>query len=91
MGMTPVFRNIDEQNVAEGLRQAAGTIDRAEGEACLDLSSVCRVDSSALQAMEELVRVADEKGVKVILRGVNVDVYKVLKLTNLTRRFSFVN
>ena len=34
---------------------------------------------------------ADAKTVKVVLRGVNVDVYKVLKLVKLTPRFSFVN
>jgi hypothetical protein len=41
--------------------------------------------------MEEFARIADEKAVKVVLRGVNVDVYKVLKLVKLTQRFSFVN
>ena len=50
-----------------------------------------RIDSSALRALEEFARIADEKAVKVVLRGVNVDVYKVLKLVKLTRRFSFVN
>ena len=34
--------------------------------------------------------IADEKGVKVVLRGVNVDVYKVLKLVKLASRFSFL-
>ena len=34
---------------------------------------------------------ADDKGVKVVLRGVNVGVYKVLKLVKLTSRFSFVS
>jgi hypothetical protein len=41
--------------------------------------------------MEELAQLASEKNVKVALRSVNVDVYKVLKLVKLTRRFSFVN
>ena len=54
-----------------------------EGEAILDFSSVRRIDPSALQAMEEFVRIADDKAVKVVLRGVNVDVYKVLKLVKL--------
>jgi hypothetical protein len=40
--------------------------------------------------MEKLAGVADDKAVKVVLRGVNVDVYKVLKLVNLTPRFSFL-
>jgi hypothetical protein len=33
---------------------------------------------------------ADDKVVKIVLLVVNVDIYKVLKLVNLTRRFSFV-
>jgi anti-anti-sigma regulatory factor len=52
---------------------------------------VSRVDPAAVRALEDIARVADEKNVKVVLRGVNVDVYKVLKLMKLTRRFSFVN
>jgi anti-anti-sigma regulatory factor len=57
----------------------------------LDFSSVRRIDPSVLRAMEEFAGKADNKGVKVVLRGVNVDVYKVLTLVNLTSRFSFVN
>jgi len=41
--------------------------------------------------MEELACIADDKGVKVELRGVNVAVYRVLKLVKLASRFSFVN
>jgi len=52
---------------------------------------VRRIDATALRALEEFARVADEKAVKVVLRGVSVDVYKVLKLVKLTRRFSFLN
>ena len=33
--------------------------------------------------METFAGVADEKAVKVVLRGVNVDIYKVLKLVKL--------
>jgi hypothetical protein len=41
--------------------------------------------------MEDLANAADEKSVKISLQGVNVDVYKVLKLARVTARFSFVN
>jgi anti-anti-sigma regulatory factor len=73
------------------LREAGEKLDGTEGEAVLDFSSVRRLDANAVRAIEELARVADEKAVKIVLRGVNVDVYKVLKLVKLTRRFSFVN
>ena len=91
MAGNAVFINIDETRVIPALREAGKKLDGAEGEVALDFSSVQRIDSSALRAMEELACIADEKNVKVALRGVNVDVYKVLKLVKLTRRFSFVN
>jgi anti-anti-sigma regulatory factor len=56
----------------------------------LDFSSVRRIDANALQAMEEFVHKADEKAVKVVVRSVNVDVYKVFKLVKLASSFSFV-
>ena len=89
--MTPVFLNIDEMRVVPALREAGEKLDGTEGEAVLDFSSARRIDSSAVRAVEELGRLAETKNVKVVLRGVNVDIYKVFKLMKLTRRFSFVN
>jgi len=83
--------DIDEERVAAALQKAGEKLDSAEDEAVVDLSSVRRIDANALRALEELAGLADDKAVKVVLRGVNVDVYKVLKLVKLTRRFSFVN
>ena len=57
----------------------------------LDFSSVRRLDTGGLRALEDFVGAADGKTVKVTLRGVNVDVYKVLKLARLSSRFSIVN
>lgn len=91
MAMTAVFLNIDDQRVVPALQEAGEKLDSTQGETALDFSSVRRIDSSALRALEEFARLADEKTVKVVLRGVNVDVYKVLKLMKLTRRFSFVD
>src|ERR1039458_4797910 len=48
---------------------------------------VRRIDSSELRALENLAKVAEEKSVKVALSGVNVDVYKVLKLVKLRWHF----
>lgn len=82
---------IDEQHAISALQEAGEKLNPADGEAVLDFSSVRRVDSSMLRALEEFARVAEQKVVKVVLRGVNVDVYKVLKLVKLTRRFSFAS
>ena len=91
MATMAVFLNVDEERVAATLQDAAGRLDGAPGEAVLDFSAVRRIDSPGLRALEDLARVAEDKGVKVVLRGVNVDVYKVLKLVKVTRRFSFAN
>ena len=91
MEMIAVWLKIDEERVAQALQEAQERLDSVEGEVALDFSSVRRIDSSALRAMEELADIADEKDVKVALRGVNVGVYKVLKLVKLASRFSFVS
>ncbi len=67
----------------EIVEEALGRLDSAKGEVILDLSPVCRIDSRGLRALENLTATAGAKGVQVALRGVNVDVYKVLKLANL--------
>jgi len=91
MSTIAVFLKVDGADAVSTLQEAAGSLDGAHGEAVLDFSSVCRIDSAAMRALEAFARVADDKGVRVVLHGVNVDVYKVLKLVKLTRKFSFVN
>ena len=91
MAMVAVWLKIDEKRVAQALQEAEETLDSVEGEMALDLSSVRRIDPNALRAMEEFADIADTKGVKVVLRGVDVGVYKVLKLVNLASRFSYVS
>jgi len=47
--------------------------------------------AAAVLAAAYLLRAAGEKGIRVSLRGVNVAVYKVMKLTKVAQRLSFVN
>ena len=91
MAVIAVWLRIDEERIVQALQQAQEKLDRVEGEVALDFSSVRRIDPSGLRAMEELADMADTKGVKLALRGVDVGVYKVLKLVKLASRFSFVN
>ena len=91
MAVIDVGFKIDEERIVQALQEAGEKLDSAEGEVVLDFSSVRRIDASALRALEEFAGITDDKGVKAVLRGVNVGVYKVLKLVKLTRRFSFVN
>ncbi|MGB7555339.1 MAG: STAS domain-containing protein [Candidatus Korobacteraceae bacterium] len=81
---------IDGERVVETLQTASETLDSVKGDVVLDFSSVRRVDPSVIRALEKFASVADGKAVKVVLRGVNVDIYKVLKLVKLTSRFSFL-
>jgi anti-anti-sigma regulatory factor len=90
MSKIAVLLNIDEKRVVPALQDAADGLD-GSGEAVLDFSSVRRIDSAAVRALEDFLRVADDKAVKIVLRNVSVDVFKVLKLVKLTQRFSFVN
>lgn len=91
MSTKALYLNIEEELIVPALQEAVLGLDDAQGEAVLDFSSVRRIDSSALRALEDFGRAADEKTIKVILRGVNVDIHKVLKLLKLTQRFSFVS
>jgi anti-anti-sigma regulatory factor len=91
MAITAVWLKIDEMHVAHALQDAGGRVGSAGDEVVLDFSSVRRIDQSVLRAMEEFVGIADHKGVKVVLCGVSVGVYKVLKLVNLAPRFVFSN
>ena len=65
--------------------------DGTASDVALDFSGVRRIDPAGLQALEKLVRAAEDTSGKVTLRGVNVAVYKVLKLMKLAPRLSFTN
>ena len=90
MTMNAEWLEIDGEGVVQALQAASETLNTAKGDVVLDFSSVRRIDPSALRALEGLAAAADEKAVKVVLRGVNVDIYKVLKLVKLTSRFSLL-
>jgi anti-anti-sigma regulatory factor len=91
MDSIAVWTKIDGERVADALQETGEKLNGAQGEVVLDFSSVRRIDSHALRAMEALAGSADEKNIKVVLRGVNIDIYKVLKLVKLAPRFSFLN
>ena len=90
MTINAKWLEIDGERVVQGLQAAREALDTAQGDVVLNFSAVRRIDPHALRAMEKLAGLADGKAVKVVLRGVNVDIYKVLKLVKLTSRFSFL-
>lgn len=91
MAIVSSFQKIDAARVAESLQSVFQKLDAVEGEAILDCSSIQRVDSRALTLLEELAGRAEGRSVTIALRGVNAQVYKVLKLVKLAPRFLFLN
>jgi len=74
---------------ADWIQDAAQKINGGEPEVTLDFADVTRIDGNVVRALEELAGLADERSAKVVLRSVNVDIYRVLKQLRLTERFSF--
>ena len=89
MPMNTLCLASDGEQAVHALQDAIENLDSAGSELVLDFSSVNRIDAQTLAAMESLGSRAVDKGVKVVLRNVNVGVYKTLKLTNVAQRFSF--
>ena len=85
------WRKIDGEHVTLALQKVLQTLDNAGGEVVLDFSVVQRIDPRAVRELEKLAGSADDKAVKVALHGVNIDVYRVLKLVKLAPRFSFLS
>jgi anti-anti-sigma regulatory factor len=91
MTMIDEWVEVDGNRVAQVLNEAAEKLNNGGRDVYLDFTSVHRLDPSGLRALEDFAGAADEIAVKATLRGVNVDVYKVLKLARLSSRFSMVN
>jgi anti-anti-sigma regulatory factor len=91
MATIAVLQKVDSERLVENLNQTLSKLGEADGEVVLDFSSVLRVLPAAIQALEKLAARSEEKAAKIVLRGVNVDVYKVLKLARLSSRFTFVS
>jgi len=87
---TPTYLEVEGDTAAQTLQGTCETLDSGD-EVTLDFSRVARIDPAAIRELEALARAAGEKSAKITLRGVNVEVYKVLKLSRLAPRFSFEN
>jgi anti-anti-sigma regulatory factor len=74
-------------DVTSLLDSALMRVDGSEAEIVLDFSAVRRIGPGPVRALEGLAARADEKGKQVVLGGVSVEVYRVLKLAH---RFGFL-
>ena len=77
-------------NAGSLIKDAAGLLGSAGSEVVLDFSDVRRIDAAALLELEELAAQARQNSVGIAIRGVHVDVYKVLKLMAVAGQFSFL-
>lgn len=86
-------RNMNWPDVEERaeplIRGALERMETAKQDVVLDFSGVRRLDPEGLRALDELAARAHERSVKVELQGVDVEVYKVLKLMGLAGQFTF--
>lgn len=80
---------VDGERIAQSLTEAEEALKNGAPDVVLDFTAVSRLDPAALRALESLARASAEK--KLTLRGVNVEIYKVLKLARLSDRFRFEN
>lgn len=89
MGTNALWVKVDGNRVVHAVQAARESLDGGQAEVMLDFSSVQRLETDALSAMEALAQAIDGKGTKVVLSNVSVPAYKVLKLMNLTSHFEF--
>jgi anti-anti-sigma regulatory factor len=87
--MKSMLVKVDRVNLTASFQEALTRLDGGDAEMVLDFSAVDRIDPGAIQQLEQLAAASEDRGVKVVLRGVNVDIYKVFKLVKLAPRFSF--
>ena len=72
------------------IQDAVEKVNSGDREVMVDFSGVARIDGNAVTALEDLAARADEKSAAVVLRAVNVDIYRVLKQLKLAHRFRFL-
>ena len=78
---------LEEGPITPVLQQAAKNLEA--GEIVLDFSTVHWMDSSALKALEELAQSAADTQAFIVVRAVNVHLYKAIKLMKPAAKFSF--
>ena len=82
---------VDEERMVATLEEVGAKLENTVGDVIVDFSAVRHVNPAALEALNEFADTAEENSVNVVLRGVNVEVYRVLKLASLAQRFSLVS
>jgi anti-anti-sigma regulatory factor len=82
---------IDEEHIAQQLNDIREKLATEWPEVLLDFFLAQSFDPASIRALEDLAGAADSVNAKIVLRGVNIEMYKVLKLAGLCDRFSFID
>lgn len=82
---------INEEHLTQQLNEIREKLATEGPEVLLDFFLAQSLEPASIRALEDLAGTADVERVKVVLRGVNVEMYKVLKLAGLSDRFSFID
>lgn len=90
MATVAVLVKLEEGTLAATLEEASGRLEDGEREVVVDFSSIDRLSAVEMHAIDEFTRTAEEKGLKVIVRGLGVDLYRALKLARLSSRLALV-
>jgi anti-anti-sigma regulatory factor len=93
--MSPTVKSssfvIDGEHVAQQLNEICGKLATEGPEVLLDFFLAQTLDPAGIQALEELACAAGIENAKIVLRGMNIEMYKVLKLAGLSDNFTFVD
>jgi anti-anti-sigma regulatory factor len=91
MAIVSEWLKMDGEHMRESLNAAGARLQEGETELVLDFSAVKRLDAEALTQLGELAAIAEQRVARIAIRGVNVDVYRVLKTARLASCFTFLN
>ena len=82
---------IDGEHVAQQVIDIRAKLATEGPEVLLDFFLAQSLDPAGIRALEELAGAADIEHAKIVLRGVNIEMYKVLKLAGLSDKFTFID
>jgi len=88
MTTNAMWIQVDSEHTEAFRDEVIARLTRAEDDVVLDFSFVKRLDTKGVRVLEELAGLAEDQSVKLVLRAVNMDVYRVLKLLKLAERFT---
>jgi ABC-type transporter Mla MlaB component len=86
-----IVLKMEESTAASTLLENRAGLGACGADVVLDFAAMRRIDTATVAALQEFSRAASQQNVRMVLRGVSVDIYKVLKLVKLTAPLSFVN